>query len=75
MLLNLQKALRDKNITIKAYASILGISVKTAENKIRERTDFTYPEVRKTMKEVLPEYNADYLYKSFADGESVQNGF
>lgn len=69
MLKNLKKALESKNITIKAYASILGISEKSANNKIAERTAFTYPEARITRIDVLPEYDMDYLFKSDKDNE------
>lgn len=64
MLSNLKKALDCKNITIKAYAAVLGVSEKTIWNKINEETPFTYPEVRKTKTELLPEYDSDYLFTS-----------
>lgn len=64
MLNNLKKALERKNITLKAYASIIGVTEKTLRNKIDEVTAFTYPEVRKTKFEVLPEYDIDYLFAS-----------
>ena len=64
MLANLKKALSDKNITLKAYASFLGISEKTLQNKIKEETAFTYPEVRKTGEELLPEYRVEFLFES-----------
>lgn len=68
MIKNLKKALDDKNISLKAYASFLGVSEKTAWNKLNESTDFSYPEALKTNKELLPEYNMDYLFAS--DGSS-----
>lgn len=71
MLSNLKKALDNKGISMKAYASILGISQKTLWNKINEETAFTYPEVRATKKEVLPEYDPDYLFESFSCEKEV----
>lgn len=65
MLINLKKALDNKNITLRAYAAFLGVSEKTAWNKINEITDFTYPEVKKTCDNILPEYKTDYLFRSF----------
>ncbi len=71
MLVNLKKALDGKGITLRAYASILGVSEKTLWNKINEETAFTYPEVRMTKKNVLPEYDSDYLFEPIAEKEAV----
>lgn len=62
MLSNLKEALDAKNITMKAYAAVLGISEKTVWNKINEETPFTYPEASVTKSELLPEYDMDYLF-------------
>ncbi len=62
---NLRMALQQKGITIKRYAEILGIGEKTAQNKLTGKTDFTYPEFRKTCT-LLFEYNADYLFTETA---------
>lgn len=64
MLNNLKKALDSKNITMRAYAAVLGVTEKTIQNKINEETPFTYPEVRKTKTELLPEYDSDFLFRS-----------
>ncbi len=64
MLWNLKAALDGKKITLKAYAAVLGVSEKTIWNKINEETPFTYPEVKKTKTELLPEYDSDYLFSS-----------
>ena len=61
MFANLRIALAAKNISIVQYAKILGIGEKTAHNKISGKTDFTYPEFKKTCT-LLGEYNADYLF-------------
>ncbi|MDR0964499.1 MAG: DNA-binding protein [Clostridium sp.] len=72
MITNLQKALRQKNITLVAYADFLGISQKTLNNKINEQTAFTYPEVKKTVREMLPEYSLEYLFASDTDDRTKQ---
>ena len=64
MLLNLKKALNDKNITLKALGSFLGISEKATYNKVNENSPFTYPEARNIKKELLPEYDMEYLFAS-----------
>ena len=69
MLLNLKKALNDKNISLKALGSFLGISEKAAYNKINESSAFTYPEARSIKKELLPEYDMDYLFAPNGEGE------
>ena len=58
---NLRTALQQKGISVKQYAEVLGIGEKTVQNKLTGRTDFTYPEFRKTCT-LLFEYNADYLF-------------
>lgn len=63
MLNNLKKALDSKEITMKAYAAVLGVSEKTVWNKINEETPFTYPEASVTKSELLPEYDVDYLFR------------
>lgn len=65
---NLRAALYRKGISVKQYAEILGVGEKTAQNKLAGKTDFTYPEFRKTCA-LLFEYNADYLFVT--EGETV----
>lgn len=62
MFTNLKTALHKRGISIKQYAEFLGITEKTAQNKMKGITDFTYPEFKKTCTLLLPEYNADYLF-------------
>jgi len=64
LLVNLKKALDMKGISIKAYAAVLGVSEKTAWNKINEETVITLPEAVMTKKELFPEYDFDYLFAS-----------
>lgn len=63
MFANLRTALFQKGISIKQYAEFLGVGEKTVQNKMKGTTDFTYPEFKKTCNLLLPEYNADYLFK------------
>lgn len=64
MLRNLKKALDNKNITLRAFANFLGVAEKTAWNKLNEDSPFTYPEARSIKKELLSEYDSDYLFAS-----------
>lgn len=64
MLVNLKKALDAKGISLKVYAAVLGISEKSAWNKVNEETVITYPEAKTTKKELFPEYDFDYLFAS-----------
>ena len=57
---NLRMALRQKGISVKQYAEVLGIGEKTVQNKLTGKTDFTYPEFRKTCT-LLFEYNAEQV--------------
>ena len=58
---NLVEILKRKGITIKAYAELLGISEKSAQNKIYARTEFTLGEALKTCA-LIPEYKMDYVF-------------
>ena len=71
MLKNLKKALDDKNISLTAYASVLGISQKSAWNKVYEETPVTYPEAKKTKTELFPEYDFEYLFASDGNTREV----
>lgn len=62
MNLNVRVALSQKNISMKALAQFLGVSEKTIQNKIQGDTDFTFPEAKRIKKELLPEYDYDYLF-------------
>ena len=64
MLKNLKSALERKGIAVRAFAAVLGVSEKTAWNKINEETDVTYPEAEKISKELFPEYKLEYLFAS-----------
>lgn len=61
-MLNIRNVLLTKGISTKSFAEFLGVSEKTAYNKLMGLTDFTYPEAEKVMELMLPEYNARYLF-------------
>lgn len=58
---NLKTVLRRRHITLKQYADFIGVSEKTAWNKLKGNNDFTLPEFKRTCM-LLPEFNADYLF-------------
>lgn len=62
MFRNLRQALAEKKITMKAYAEFLEITEKTLQNKMNGITEFTYAEVERTSKFLLPQYKIDYLF-------------
>ena len=64
MLKNLDRAIKNKGITLKSYASILGISEKSAWNKVNEVTDLTYKEARITKENLFPEFDSNWLFTS-----------
>lgn len=64
MMKNLRNELQKKNITIVAFASFLGVSEKTAQNKLNGVTDFTYPEAIKISTFLFPEYTLTYLFQT-----------
>lgn len=69
---NLKNLLNSKNISLKSYAEFLGISEKTAQNKINGHSDFLYSEVEKTKRLLFPEYEIAYLFKRFSKKETTQ---
>ena len=61
-MLNIRNVLLGKNISVKAFAAFLGVTEKTAYNKLMGITEFTYPEAEKILETLLPEYNARFLF-------------
>lgn len=59
---NLQDLLRKKSISIKDFSLLLGVSEKTAYNKLQGATDSTLSEVKKINKCLFPEYDFDYVF-------------
>ena len=61
MLNVLKRLLSERHITIASYARLLGISEKTARNKLNGETEFTLSEVLATI-ELFPEYTITYVF-------------
>ena len=64
MLKNLDQAIKNKGITLKSYAAVLGISEKSAWNKVNEVTELTYKEARITKENLFPEFDSNWLFAS-----------
>lgn len=58
---NLKNQLEKRNISVANYAKILGISEKTARNKLNGITEFNWTEVQET-KKLFSEYTYEYLF-------------
>lgn len=67
---NLAKILKDKKISMKAYAEFLGVSEKTAYNKMQGITEFMLKEALKTCTIICPEYRIDFVFEC-ADDMSI----
>ncbi len=68
-LLKLKKTLENSPIGLGGYAKLLDVSKKTLYNKLTGATPFSYPEYLK-LKELLPEYNIDYLLTRMSEDGS-----
>ena len=62
IVLIVKKALTDKSISIRALAALLGTSEKTAWNKVNSECEFSISEALTVKRELLPEYEMDYLF-------------
>lgn len=60
---NLKKLLDDRRISSTMLAAQLGVTQKTAYNKINGKVDFYYSEVTKVM-ELFPEYSMNYVFEN-----------
>ena len=59
---NLSSELRRKNIAQKVIADMLGCTEKTINNKMSGKTDFTISEAFMIHKNLLPEFDMDYIF-------------
>lgn len=59
---NLSNELKRKNITQKVVADLIKCTEKTANNKILGKTDFTISEAFAIHKNLLPEFDMDYIF-------------
>ena len=60
---NLCNALRSKNVAQKAVSELIGCTERTLTNKINGTTDFTITEAFAIHKNLLPEFDIDYIFK------------
>ena len=65
-MVRLKRILENSPIGINGYAKLLDLSLKGFYNKLSGKSPFTYPEYLK-LKELLPEYNIDYLLTAEQD--------
>ena len=64
---NLTAELKRKNITRKAVADLIGCSERSVTNKINGTTEFTIVEAFAIRKNLLPEFDMDYIFASTSD--------
>lgn len=62
MLSNLSSELRRKGISQSAVAKMLNCTDRTLTNKINGTTEFSFNEAMAIWKNLLPEFNLDYLF-------------
>lgn len=60
---NLEEALNKKGITRETVAALLNIHRNTLKNKLDGESDFTVPEAFSIKRNLLPEYDLDYLFE------------
>ena len=62
MYANLANELRNKKITNRVIAELIGCDEKTVFNKLNGKSDFTITEGLLIRHNVLPEFDMDYLF-------------
>lgn len=62
MLSNLASELRRKGISQSAVAKMLNCTDRTLTNKLNGTTEFSFNEAMAVWKNLLPEFNLDYLF-------------
>ncbi len=63
MYMNLMREMSRKNLSNKAVAAALGCSEKTLYNKYTGATEFNWSEVKTIKKDLLPEFDLEYLFE------------
>ena len=64
---NLKNALYQKPMTMKSYASFLGVTEKTLQNKLNGTTKFTWDEVERTSVFLFPDIKIECLFEKGSD--------
>lgn len=59
---NLEKAMKEKDMTRTHLAAILGVDIKSITNKMSGATEWKWSEVKK-IRELFPKYTLDWLFK------------
>lgn len=59
---NLEIALKQKNISNEAVAKLLNIHRNSLRNKLNGKTDFSISEAFKIKRDLLPEFDMDFLF-------------
>lgn len=68
MLYNLDKARRDKDVSLVDMADLLKIRTATVSDKINGKYDFKFGEALKIKREFFPEYELEYLFDETEQG-------
>lgn len=63
---NLEEESARRGISKKEIAAALGVSVRTAHNKLNGKTPFTWPEVVCIQKQFFPDKEKDFLFSRTA---------
>ena len=71
---NLLNALRKKRVSISSLARVMNASVESAMEKLVGVEDFSFPEARRVKKELLPEYDYEYLFSPAPSGGLTPSG-
>ena len=66
MFTNLKGELSKKGITNKDLAELLGVDVKTIQNRLSGKCDWTLKEVIQITKFLFPEYRLEWLFATDA---------
>lgn len=61
-MLNIDKARKDKGVTLVDMADFLGVRYQTVSDKIQGKYPFTFEETLKLQKEFFAEYDLVYLF-------------
>lgn len=72
MFCNVKHELVKKGMSVKDFSVFIGVSEKTAQNKLRGRTPFTYPEAEKIQRVLFPEYTINYLFSNDSEPETIK---
>ena len=67
---NLRKVMREKNLTVRALAAILGIAEPSLQNKLQGVSDWKLQEVMQIMS-LFPEYTMAWLFKRDSKEETA----